>query len=445
LTIRNGGRPRDPRSAAWSPDPRTLNGRRLRSRRGSSIGGLVRFFAFALILAAIVVGGALTILRPVVSDALVSWGYDNPGALRLPFVADLVRERLGPSLTDAPSRDSREVVFTVNQGDSIESVARRLEAEGLVLDARAFVFQATERSLASRLSAGDFALARNMTPDEVVTGLIENEIVEPVDQVVEKIFREGLRIDQMAAFIDTWEEDLAVDAQEFRALATAPPATLLADYPWLQASGLPEGASLEGYLFPAAYDLTADTTAEELIRAMLDRFIKEVGQERVAQATFYERLKLASIVEREAKVADERPLIAGVYQNRLNGQGALQILNADPVVLYALDTLALRELPFEQWATFTFWEPPSEREPPGPALGDVQLPADLAGYQSYQLRGLPPTPIAAPGLASMEAALAPATDSGFYYFLAIPDGSGAHVFAKTLDEHNANRRAYGYS
>ena len=444
MTIRSGGRPRDPRSAAWSPDPRTINGRRMRHRRGSSLGGVLRFFAFAIVLGAIVVGGALTILRPVVSDALVSWGYDNPGALRIPFVADLVRERLGTSLTDAPSRDSTEVVFTVNQGDNVESVAQRLEAEGLVLDARAFVFQATERGLASRLSAGDFALARNMTPDDVVTGLIENEIIEPVEQLVEKIFREGLRIDQMAAFIQTWEEDLAVDAAQFREIATKPPAALLADYPWIQASGLSDGAPLEGYLFPAAYDLTADTTADQLIRMMLERFLKEVGQERVAQASFYERLKLASIVEREARIADERPLIAGVYQNRLNGDGALQILNADPVVLYALDTLALRELPFEQWTQFTFWEPPSEREPPGPPLGDVQLPADLAGYQSYQLRGLPPTPIAAPGLASIEAALAPDTQSGFFYFVAIPDGSGTHVFAKTFDEHNANLREYGY-
>lgn len=437
MTIRSGGRPRDPRSAAWSPDPRSLNGRRLRRRRGSSIGGVLRFLAFALVLGAVVVGGALTILRPVVSDALVGWGYDNPGALRIPFVADLVRERLGPALTTAPSRDATEVVFTVNQGDNVESVAQRLEDEGLVIDARAFVFQATERGLASRLSAGDFGLARNMTPDEIVTGLIENEIVEPVQQFVEKIFREGLRIDQMAAFIQTWEEDLAVDAAEFREIATAPPAELLADYPWLQASGLPEGAPLEGYLFPAAYDLTADMTAEELIRAMLDRFIKEVGQERVAQATFYERLKLASIVEREARVPEERPLIAGVYQNRLNSEGAGQILNADPTVNYALDTVELRELPFEQWPQFVFWEARGN-------LAEVQLPDDLAAYNTYQVRGLPPTPIAAPGLSSVEAALAPNTEAGFFYFLAIPDGSGAHVFAKTLEEHNANRRQYGY-
>jgi UPF0755 protein len=438
VTIRNGGRPRDPRSAAWSPDPRSINGRRLRHRRGSSIGGVLRFLAFALVLGAIVVGGALTILRPVVSDALVSWGYDNPGALRIPFVADLVKERLGSSLTTAPSRDGREVVFTVNQGDNVESIAERLEEEGLVIDARAFVVQATERSLAGRLSAGDFALARNMTPDQVVTGLIENEIVEPVEQFVEKIFREGLRIDQMAAFIQTWEEDLAIDAAEFREIASAPSAELLADYPWLQASGLPEGASLEGYLFPAAYDLTEDMTSEELVRAMLDRFIREVGQERVAQAAFFERLTLASIVEREARVPEERPLVAGVYQNRLSSSGAGQILNADPTVFYAIDTVKLRDLPFEEWVNYLFWDPP------GVSLAEVQLPPELAPYNTYQVRGLPPGPICAPGLASIEAAFAPDTEDGFLYFLAIPDGSGKHVFARTPEEHNANRAEYGY-
>jgi len=437
MTIRGGGRPRDPRGTAWSADPRTVNGRRIRSRSGGSLGGLLRFLAFALILGGAVVVGGLTVMRPLVADALVGWAYDNPGGLRIPFVADLVRERLGTALTEAPSNDPTEVRFTVEPGDKVPSVAKRLEEQGLVTDSRAFVFQATTRDLAPKLSAGDFRLARNMTPDQIVTGLIENEIVAPVVTRIEKIFRESLRIDQMAALIQTWD-DLDIDAKAFRDLATKPSAALLADYPWLESSGLPAGGSLEGYLFPAAYDLTTDMDAEDLIRMMLDRLVKEVGQEQVAKATFYEQLTLASIVEREAKIEEERPLIAGVYQNRLNGDGPTQILNADPTVFYALDTLALRELPFEEWTKYVFWEPP------GVALAEVELPEELAGYNTYRVRGLPPGPICAPGVSSLEAAINPNVDTGYFYFLAIPDGSGVHVFAKTKEEHDANKRQYGY-
>jgi len=437
MTIRGGGRPRDPRGPTWSPDPRTLNGRRIRSRNGSSLGGLLRFVAFAVILGGIVLIGGLTVMRPLVSDALVGWAYENPGGLRIPFVAELVRERLGPALTEPASRNPADVTFTVRPGDNVALVADRLENQGLVTDARAFIFQATTRGLAPRLSAGDFELTRNMTPDQVVTGLIENKIDVPVEVRVEKIFRESLRIDQMAALIQTWD-DLEIDAQEFRDLANEPTADLLADHPWLEASGLPAGASLEGYLFPAAYDLTTEMDAEDLVRMMLDRFIDEVGQERVAQASFHEKLILASIVEREAQLEEERPLIAGVYQNRLDGQGATQIMNADPTVFYALDTLALRELPFDEWTQYVFWEPP------GVPLAEVQLPEELAGYNTYAVRGLPPGPICAPGLSSIQAALNPNVEDGFFYFLAVPDGDGAHVFAKTVEEHNANRVKYGY-
>ncbi len=450
MTIRGGGRPRDRRAPAepyephqrldgrrtWNGDPRRASPeRRPRDRGGSGLVGLLRFVVFAVVLGALVIAVLFTALRPIVADSLVGWGYDNPAALRIPFVADLVRERLGTALTEAPSEDSADVTFTVRDGDTVAEVANRLEAEGLVSDSRAFVFQATMRDLAPRLEAGDFRVARNMTPDELVTALIDNRITVVV---VSKTFREALRIDQMAALIQTWEEDLSVDAQEFRDLAMEPTPELLADYPWLGASGLPDGASLEGYLFPASYDLVQDTTAEELIRMMLDRFVEQVGRERVAQATFYERLTLASIVEKEAQVPEERPLIAGVYENRLNGSGPEQILNADPTVFYALDTLALRELPFERWTEYAFWVPP------GVPLAEVQLPEDLAPYNTYAVRGLPPGPICSPGLSSIEAALDPDTEAGYFYFLAIPDGGGKHVFAKTIEEHNENRRKYGY-
>jgi UPF0755 protein len=178
---------------------------------------------------------------------------------------------------------------------------------------------------------------------------------------------------------------------------------------------------------------------------MLDAVIKNVGEDRIAVPdarglTFYQILSLASIVEREAVLDEERPLIAGVYQNRIDGVPGVKnkILNADPTVFYALDTVALDGLPFDDWQRYAFWTPP------GVSLNEAAVPEALQGYQTYQTPGLIPGPICTPSLPSIDAALEPNTADKYIYFLAIPDGGGAHAFAKTKDEHDANRKKYGY-
>jgi UPF0755 protein len=154
--------------------------------------------------------------------------------------------------------------------------------------------------------------------------------------------------------------------------------------------------------------------------------------------TFYQIVTLASIVEHEAVLDEERAKIAGVYQNRLNGlRGVAKILNADPTVTYATDTMALEKIALEDWQTYFFW-----KVPPGP-LANVQVDADLRGYQTYQRAGLIPGPISTPSLASIDAALHPDQKDGYLYFVAIPE-TKKHAFAKTLAEHNANLRKYGY-
>jgi UPF0755 protein len=424
------GAPTDPRRSS-SYARRARNG-----RNGSGTGGLIRFLIFALVLGGFVLLVLLTALRPIAGDALVGWAYDNPGALRVPFVEQLVRERLGSALTTAPSANDDEVAFNVREGDTIPAVAARLADQGFVSDPRAFVLEATVADLAPHLEAGDFSLARSMTAAELVRGLRENRITIVI---VSKTFRESLRIDQMATLIQTWEEPLAVDAEEFRTIATSPPTDLLADYPWLTSGGLPEGASLEGYLFPSTYDLLPETTSEELIRMMLDEFAGQVGEEVAGAEGFFSRLTLASIVEREAKAEEERPLIAGTYQNRIDADGPLRLLQADPTVFYALDSVALRELPFEQWVDFRFWDPP------GVPLAEVPLPEELEGYNTYRQIGLPPGPICSPGITSIDAALTPDTDDGYYFFVAIPDDpERKHDFSKTFEEHQQKLREYGY-
>jgi UPF0755 protein len=430
---------RDARRGIYPPAPRRGGGR----RGGGGLLGLVRFVVFAAVLGGLVLVTLLTVLRPLARVAVVGWAYDNASALRIPFVADLVREDLGDGLTLPASTDTTTVEFTVAPGDTPVAIAGRLKAQGLIRDERAFIFLAVERDLARDLTDGAYLLRPNMTPDQVVTGLIENRLVI---RTVPVTFREGLRIEQMTAKLQTVES--AVDPKAFYDLATKPPAELLGAYPWLK---LPEGRSLEGFLYPATYTLVVDggtrrpaTTAMDLVKAMLDKFhavagnLLEVPAER--GLSFYQLLTLASIVEREAVLDEERALIAGVYQNRLNGlKGIARILNADPTVIYAVDTMALAKLPFEDWKTYSFWNPP------GVPMASIDVPEALAGYQTYRSGGLIPGPIVTPSLASIQAALNPDTAAGYLFFLAIPDRSGAHAFSKTQAEHDANKRKYGYS
>ena len=145
MTIRGGGRPRDPRTQTrpvnddfyagsdWNPgDVRRPAVSPRNGRRGSGIGGFLKFLLFALIMATVVLVGMLTVLRPVVAGAIVDLAYDNQGALRVPFVADIVRERLGTELTDPASSDPSEVEFEIIVGDTPRTLANRLADQRLI-------------------------------------------------------------------------------------------------------------------------------------------------------------------------------------------------------------------------------------------------------------------------------------------------------------------------
>jgi UPF0755 protein len=457
MTIRSGGRPRDPRAPhaqPYDPDayatddvPESYYAQRRRDhgnggrRGGGGLWGLIKFLVFALVLAAVVLTVALTALRPLVNSAILGWAADNPAALRLPFIADIVEEDLGTALTEPASDDEAQVEFTVEAGDTASTIATRLEAGGLLLDDRAFVFIASREGLTGELQQGTFVLRRNMTPDEVVTALLAPPDVPYVDIAL----RTGLRLEQITALLQTLPLDM--DPHEFYELATDPPAELIDDYPWLKQilKDAPDGASLEGFMWPATYRVLPDTTPEELIRLMLDKFQADVGPERLAVPkarglNFYQVLTLASIVEREAVLDEERAKIAGVYQNRLDKLKGVKngIFNADPTVFYAIDTMELAKLDFDDWQRYAFWVPPGE------SLKDIVVDPELQGYQTYQTPGLIPGPIATPSLPSIDAALEPDTKDKYIYFLAIPEGAGAHVFAKTAAEHDKNRQEHGY-
>jgi peptidoglycan lytic transglycosylase G len=447
MTLRGGGRPRepqahslDPEPPGWTPVPPGRNrpgGTRPPYAVGRREGHhALRFIGFALLLAALVLVAMFTVLRPIVAKGVVGWAEANPSAVKLPFVADLVREDLGAALTRPAGTNADPVIFSVEPGDTPTTLAARLKEAGLVADERAFIFEASVADLGTRLQAGRYLVAGNLTAAQVVTALLENRITVTTIDVT---FREGLRLEQLVAKLQTVQS--GVDPKAFYDLVEHPPASLVSDYPFLADR---TWTSLEGFLYPATYTLRTDpqdpTKAEDLVRMMLDEFGHHLSAARLdaakAQGGLDKVLVLASIVEREAAVDEERPLIAGVYQNRLDHKP--RILNADPTILYGLDTVALDGLPFAQWQTYFFWKTA------GRDLNSVDLPKDLAGYQTYQRAGLPPGPICSPSDASIAAALDPNTKTGYFYFVAIPDGGGKHAFAKTPAEFSALLQKYGY-
>ena len=172
--------------------------------------------------------------------------------------------------------------------------------------------------------------------------------------------------------------------------------------------------TVEGYLFPDTYAFSPGTTGREAVRAMVDRFLQVWRPEWDARATAlamsrHDLMALASIIETEAKKAEERPVISAVYHNRLKARMRLQ---ADPTVQYALGKHVTRVL-----------------------FKDLEIDSK---YNTYKYAGLPPGPIASPGAASMEAAANPA-NVPFLYFVAHPDGH--HEFRRTFAEHTAAIRA----
>lgn len=463
MTIRSGGRARGGSQAhpaergtyddAWHQEDPVV----VRSERGSGRGGggdyyggwngrgsgrrgipgIVKFLAFAVVLAAIVLIALVTVLRPLVKSTIVSWATDNPAALGMPFVADLVREDLGDRLTQPASTDTTQVPFTVNAGENASAIAARLEDQGFLIDQRSFIFIATERGLTADLQAGNFILRRSMTPDQIVTALLAPDQVK----TIQISLRTGLRLEQITAKLETIQ-GLQMQASDFYQLAKHPTAKLLDDYPWLKAM-LPPGASLEGVLWPADYQVLPDTSAEELIRKMLDGFHAAMGDRmnvpKSRGLTFYQVLSLASLVDHEAVHDADRPLIAGVFTDRLNPKLFPNLhLGSDPTIFWIHDTLELDPKNIPAWTKYVFWD----ALPKGYQL-PAQLPDDLAGYNTYTHQGLIPGPICTPSLPSIDAALSPDTKDHYLYFLAKGDGSGDIVYAKTLKEHQANIKKYG--
>ncbi len=307
------------------------------------------------------------------------------------------------------SDDPTPVVFVVEPGDTAGDIALRLKRLGLIADAELFRQLARYEKADSKLEAGRYELRANMTMGEIIEALQHGRLAE-----IAVTIPEGWRAEQIAEML---AEEVGVDGDEFLSLVRGGHF----DYEFLQHR--PPAATLEGFLFPDTYLLPVQPAALDIIERMLanfdQRFTAEMRQAVVEQGmTIYEVVTLASIVEREAVVAEERPIIAGVFLNRLEDGMSL---DACPTVQYALGY----QQDAGQW-----WKTPLALE----ELEQVNSP-----YNTYLHRGLPPGPICSPGLASIQAVLEPA-ESDYLYFLA--KGDGSHAFAETFEEHLQNQQKY---
>jgi len=390
-----------------------------------------RLLALGAIVLALLLGRVAA--PALIGDVLVSASLRSPALLSLPLLGDIVVERLGDRISAPAGSDTTLVTVEIAAGSSSSEIAAQLFEAGLIGDETGFIVAVSRAGLEGGLQAGLFQVAASMTPSEIAVALTQ-PYREPAIAVQ---LRAGLRLEQIVAQIGTL--DLPFTQRELLDLLRAPSAEILADYDWLD---LPTGSTLEGRLGAGTFNVPVSATAERFVRMLLDRFAEEVPAELRGSApdgrSFHEVLTMASIVEREAALDEERPRMAGVYAYRLQqGIG----LFADPTIIWVADSAALRNLKLEKWQTYEFWTFP---EQPYVGLVPPRVPKDLVPWNTFVRGGLPPTPICSPSRASIEAALTPDTSRKEMYFVLIPGANGRHDFSQTLAEHEAKARKYGW-
>jgi UPF0755 protein len=309
-------------------------------------------------------------------------------------VGVLIVAALGFATTrrDGPASGT-EVEFRVPPGATLNGIAGRLDDVGLIGSPLAFSLYARVKGAGVELKAGRYRITAGTGFAGILDVLRRGMVV-----TVALTIPEGLTLREVAPRIAAFTGD---SADVIRAT--------LEDTAWVERLGLP-GPTLEGYIFPETYRFAEDTGVEAILEEMVGRYQDFWGDEERALAdslglTEREVVTLASIVEEEARVADERPRIAGVYLNRLE---IGMLLQADPTVQYALGEPQARLL-----------------------FRHIDEVADNP-YNTYTNAGLPPGPIASPGAASLRATLAP-EEHQFLFFVARPDGS--HEFTRTNREH----------
>ncbi len=291
-----------------------------------------------------------------------------------------------------PETEQRPYLLAVSSGQSFSSLSSHLEQAGIIDSSFDFRVYARLAGKAELVQAGEYVLTEGMSALDLLDKMVRGDIFYwqlsiPEGWTLAQAIRQIQRHPQVVTTLDL------MDTQQLRSLFT----TEL--YP-------------EGLFFPDTYNFSTGTSDRELLirgAQMMQGVLAEEWQRRAVGLPFdtpYEALIMASIVEKETGLAEERPLIAGVFVNRLQNNMRLQ---TDPTVIYGL----------------------------GDSFSGNLTRADLQAvtpYNTYRINGLPPTPIALPGRDAIKATLNPAVNDYFYF---VAKGDGSHYFSSTLEEHNA--------
>ncbi|MFQ5921410.1 MAG: endolytic transglycosylase MltG [Anaerolineales bacterium] len=371
-------------------------------KKRSPIGRLIRVLMLSALLCGFLGFAGASVLA--ISGVYVEVGpaaHDLSTTERITLAAYVLSQ--APALDSPAGNPEARLDLLVESGASAQSVIDQLVGAGVLDNGSLLRNYMRYRGLDVGIQAGSYEVTGAMTIRELASTLQTARPPEVVLTIVE-----GWRLEQIAEAIE--RANLGYSGQEF--LATAHIADI--DHELTAVTD-----SLEGFLFPDTYRLEPDSSAEAFVRAAMDNFLRRVDPAlrqsfELQGLTLAQAVALASIVEREAIVPEERPLIAAVFLKRLRSGLPLE---ADPTVQYALG-----RQPNGDW-----WKSPL-------TLLDLEVDSP---YNSYRYDGLPPTPIAAPGLASLEAVGSP-IETSYFYFRAACDGSGRHQFAETFDQHLQN-------
>lgn len=395
----------------------------------------MRFLIFASVL--IIIAGVAWMARDWTRQQTMAYQDEGSGSKQVRYVdapwrrlnPDTIEEQalsfylnLNRSTLEHPLNPTGQTLaFRVELGETAYDISERLQDLGLIRNAGIFRLYMRLNGIDQKLEAGDFQLSPAMNAFEIADAL---QNARGKDLLVR--IPEGKRAEEIALLLE--DKGIVVAADFLAAVRTGDTALLgLDDYPLLQDK--PAGLSFEGYLFPDTYRLPVHATPSDILGVMFDTLELKVDAEMRAKIaasgrTFHQVLTLASIVEREAALAEERPIIASTYLNRLGETCANEVfgyLAADPTAQYAMGY-------------------DSEQQSWWPTVPDVQDYLKInSPYNTYLYPGLPPGPIDSPSLASIQAAISPA-DTNYCYFVA--SSGGAHVFSVTGAEHQLNVQTY---
>jgi UPF0755 protein len=338
----------------------------------------------------------------------VAWQSFGPPASsldpwqRFSYALDLLWN--SADLTQPRDPAGAEQAFEIQSGDSVPAISSRLEEVGLIRNARTFRAYLLWTGTDTIIQPGSYRLSPAQTGLAIAQTIKSSSLTEVAFSVLP-----GWRLEEIAASLPT--SGLEITPEAFLAAAASP--ANLPDF-------IPAGVTAEGFIFPGRYTLPRSISAEQLIYLLLQYFSSRLTPDlRSAFSehglSIYQAVTLASIIQREAVVDSEMPMIASVFYNRLAIDMPLQ---TDPTVQYALGYNA---------AQATWWTNPLSRS-------DMQFDSP---YNTYVHTGLPPGPISEPGLPALQAVAFP-SQSRYYYFQARCDGSGLHNFAETLEQHHQN-------